>query len=82
MLLSLIPTYLLVVKTVELDGEVIWDRSTMGGFPELKELKQIIRDKIAPSHDLGHSNKKPNEGNFEKMDDDDAGDMRQYFGVA
>jgi len=41
--------------TVSVDGEVLWDRKTEGRFPEMKELKQAIRDRIAPEHDLGHS---------------------------
>ncbi|KAF9510055.1 hypothetical protein BS47DRAFT_1384130 [Hydnum rufescens UP504] len=39
--------------------ELIWDRKTQGGFPELKDLKQRIRDKIAPGTSLGHSDKHP-----------------------
>ncbi|KAF8322208.1 hypothetical protein DL93DRAFT_2072078 [Clavulina sp. PMI_390] len=37
---------------------LIWDRKTRGGFPELKEVKQIIRDHIQPGTSLGHSDKK------------------------
>ena len=38
------------------DGTVIFDRKTEGGrFPESKELKQCVRDIIAPGKDLGHS---------------------------
>jgi selenoprotein W-related protein len=39
-------------------GELIFSRKTEGRFPEMKELKQIIRDKIAPEKSLGHSDKK------------------------
>ena len=39
------------------DGKVIFDRKTAGRFPESKELKQLIRDIIAPGMDLGHSDK-------------------------
>lgn len=38
-----------------LDHQTIWDRKTQGRFPEMKELKQRIRDRIAPGRDLGHS---------------------------
>ena len=39
-----------------LNGEkVLWDRRRDGGFPESKQLKQIIRDNIAPTKGLGHS---------------------------
>ncbi|BGP36355.1 hypothetical protein JCM10450v2_000254 [Rhodotorula kratochvilovae] len=37
--------------------ELVWDRKIEGGFPELKDLKQRIRNIIAPSQDLGHSDK-------------------------
>ena len=40
---------------VTVDGHEIWDRKSRGGFPEMKELKQLIRDHIAPERDLGHS---------------------------
>ena len=41
--------------TVTLNGELVWDRKAEGGFPEMKQLKQRIRDRIAPDRDLGHS---------------------------
>ncbi|GJN92110.1 hypothetical protein Rhopal_005139-T1 [Rhodotorula paludigena] len=37
--------------------ELVWDRKVEGGFPELKDLKQRIRNLIAPSQGLGHSDK-------------------------
>lgn len=40
---------------VTLDGETVWDRKLEGRFPEAKELKQRVRDRIAPDRDLGHS---------------------------
>jgi selenoprotein W-related protein len=40
---------------VRLDGETIWSRKGEGRFPELPELKQRIRDRIAPGRSLGHS---------------------------
>ncbi len=43
------------VFQVELDGAVIWSRVTEGRFPELKELKQLVRDRVAPDRALGHS---------------------------
>ena len=36
---------------------MVWDRKEDGGFPESKELKQRIRDCIAPEKFLGHSDK-------------------------
>ncbi|KAG9009815.1 riboflavin kinase [Tulasnella sp. JGI-2019a] len=38
--------------------ELLWDRKTEGGFPELKILKQKIRDRLTPGLSLGHSDKK------------------------
>ena len=43
------------VFEVRLDGETIFSRAAEGRFPESKELKQAIRDRIAPGRDLGHS---------------------------
>ena len=40
---------------ITLDGRTVWDRKARSGFPEMKELKQLIRDQIAPQRDLGHS---------------------------
>ena len=42
---------------VRVDGDVIWSRKVEGRFPESKELKQRIRDRIAPEKSLGHSDK-------------------------
>ncbi|MBR9869859.1 MAG: SelT/SelW/SelH family protein [Gammaproteobacteria bacterium] len=33
----------------------IWSRKEQGGFPEIKQLKQLVRDQIAPEHSLGHT---------------------------
>ena len=40
---------------VRVDGAPIWSRGAEGRFPELKELKQRLRDRIAPDKALGHS---------------------------
>ena len=42
---------------VRLDGETLWSRKAMSRFPELKELKQLVRDRIAPDKPLGHSDR-------------------------
>lgn len=42
---------------VRLNGAIIFSRKAAGRFPESKELKQLIRDVIAPERDLGHSEK-------------------------
>jgi selenoprotein W-related protein len=43
---------------VRADGTTLWSRADNGRFPEIKELKQIVRDRIAPENDLGHSDKR------------------------
>ncbi|MEE9140220.1 MAG: SelT/SelW/SelH family protein [Alphaproteobacteria bacterium] len=43
------------VFEVGVDGETVWSRKDEGRFPEIKELKQRIRDRVAPEKDLGHS---------------------------
>lgn len=37
------------------NGETLWDRTRDGGFPDIKLLKQRVRDAIAPDKALGHS---------------------------
>jgi len=79
---------------VTLDETTIWDRSEEKRFPEAKELKQKIRDVIAPEKNLGHSDVKSSvaAGSDEKcedcppsdvdeMDDEEAREARRYFGV-
>jgi selenoprotein W-related protein len=39
---------------IELDGELVWCRKRDSGFPDIKTLKQRVRDLIAPDRDLGH----------------------------
>jgi len=43
---------------VRLNGERLWSKKEAGRFPEPKEIKQLIRDRIAPEKDLGHSDRK------------------------
>lgn len=40
---------------IRVDDALIWSRKEQGGFPELKELKQLVRDRVAPDKTLGHS---------------------------
>lgn len=46
------------VFEVRLNGERLWNKEETGRFPEPKEVKQLIRDRIAPQKDLGHSERK------------------------
>ncbi|MFT5396217.1 MAG: selenoprotein W-related protein [Gammaproteobacteria bacterium] len=43
------------VFTVLLDGDEIFSRKKEARFPESKELKQLIRDRVEPDMPLGHS---------------------------
>jgi len=45
------------VFRIDVDGETIWSREAEGRFPELKELKQRVRDRVAPDRLLGHSDR-------------------------
>jgi selenoprotein W-related protein len=40
---------------VRCGGKMLWSRKQEGRFPEAKELKQRVRDEIAPEKPLGHS---------------------------
>jgi selenoprotein W-related protein len=42
---------------VRVDDEIIWSRKDRGRFPDIKELKQLVRDRVAPGKDLGHSDR-------------------------
>jgi selenoprotein W-related protein len=39
---------------IELEGALVWDRKRDGGFPDVKTLKQLVRDRVDPGRDLGH----------------------------
>ncbi len=45
------------VFEVRVDGELVWSRKQQGRFPEAKELKQLVRDRVAPDKDLEHSDR-------------------------
>lgn len=43
---------------IYVNGEVLIDRKAIGHFPEIKEVKQLVRDKVNPEKSLGHSDRK------------------------
>jgi len=47
------------VFELRLDQELIFSRAAAGRFPEPKEIKQAVRDRVAPERSLGHSDVKP-----------------------
>lgn len=42
------------VFVIACGDETIWERTRDGGFPDVKSLKQRVRDRISPARDLGH----------------------------
>ena len=44
--------------TICMGEQTIFDRKQAGGFPEIKELKQMVRDVVAPGKSLGHADRK------------------------
>ena len=44
--------------TIYINDEIVFDRKETGHFPEIKELKQLVRDVVNPAKSLGHSDKK------------------------
>lgn len=51
---TLIPGDMGGVFEIRLDGDLIWERKRDGGFPDVKALKTLVRDRIDPDRDLGH----------------------------
>lgn len=45
------------IMEIRLDDELIFSRKEVGRFPESKELKQLVRDRIDPDRSLGHSDR-------------------------
>ncbi len=45
---------------ISINEQIIFNRKTYGGFPEIKELKQKVRDMICPGKSLGHTDTKAN----------------------
>ncbi len=43
------------VLEVHVDDRLVWSRAERGRFPEMRELKQIVRDIVAPDRSLGHA---------------------------
>lgn len=43
---------------VKVNEGIIFDRREAGRFPEIKELKQVVRDQVNSEKSLGHSDKK------------------------
>ena len=46
------------VFVVRAGGATVWSRKDEGRFPEITELKQRVRDVIAPEKPLGHADRR------------------------
>lgn len=55
---SLMPSRVNGRFTISINDQKIFDRKEYGGFPEIKELKQLVRDMVAPGKNLGHTDTK------------------------
>jgi selenoprotein W-related protein len=44
--------------TISLNDEILFDRKQAGGFADIKEIKQLVRDVVNPAKSLGHSDRK------------------------
>ena len=53
------------VFQIRVDDELIWCRKRDGGFPDIKELKQRVRDRVAPDKGLGHIDRAGSAGDQE-----------------
>ena len=46
------------VFIVRANGKVVWSRKDEGRFPDVSELKQRVRDVVAPEKSLGHADRR------------------------
>ena len=51
---TLIPGHEAGIFEIRCGRDVIWERGKKKGMPEIKILKQKVRDLVAPDKDLGH----------------------------
>jgi selenoprotein W-related protein len=42
---------------ISINGTTIFDRAEFGGFPDIKLIKQMVRDVVHPGKPLGHSDR-------------------------
>ena len=42
---------------VRAEGQLVWSRHERKRFPEIKELKQAVRNVVAPGKSLGHADR-------------------------
>lgn len=54
---TLLPSEVSGTFQIGLNDEIIFDRKEAGRFPEIKELKKLVRDQIDPEMNLGHTDR-------------------------
>ncbi|GGE69945.1 hypothetical protein GCM10011413_40710 [Pedobacter psychrotolerans] len=54
---TLLPSEVSGTFQIAINDEIIFDRKEAGRFPEIKELKKLVRDKIDPEMNLGHTDR-------------------------
>jgi len=52
--ITLIPSNVAGILEIRHGSKIIWERGKKRGMPEIKLLKQKVRDILAPEKDLGH----------------------------
>ncbi len=43
------------VFEVKINEQILWSRADQNGFPDIAQLKRLVRDVIAPDKSLGHT---------------------------
>lgn len=44
---------------IHVNGKRIWSRKEQHGFPDIRELKQLVRNEVSPDRSLGHTDGVP-----------------------
>jgi selenoprotein W-related protein len=55
---TLVPSEVNGRYLIFIDNKKLFDHKEFGGFPEIKQIKQMVRDVVNPEKNLGHSDKK------------------------
>ena len=42
---------------IRIEDKLVWSREEMEGFPQIKKLKQLVRNQLDPQKDLGHTDR-------------------------
>jgi selenoprotein W-related protein len=42
------------IFTIHYNGALIWERQRDAAFPDSRQLKKLVRDRLDPDRDLGH----------------------------